>query len=108
MLFRSAQRGLVAQSRCSTCSGVRAVVSVAGSMVVIRNSSVSRWSWPQLSSLSVVQSEARSDQDLRFLTYPRTCRILRHRLIPNFAAQSEGVTSDDITRMILEKIPKDE
>jgi MoxR-like ATPase len=34
--------------------------------------------------------------------------ILRHRLIPNFAAQSEGVTSDDITRMILEKIPKDE
>ena len=33
--------------------------------------------------------------------------ILRHRLIPNFAAQSEGVTSDDITRMILEKIPQD-
>jgi MoxR-like ATPase len=34
--------------------------------------------------------------------------IMRHRLIPNFAAQSEGITSDDITRMILEKIPKDE
>ncbi len=34
--------------------------------------------------------------------------ILRHRLIPNFAAQSEGVTSDDITRKILETIPKDE
>jgi MoxR-like ATPase len=34
--------------------------------------------------------------------------ILRHRLIPNFAAQSEGVTSDDITRRILETIPKDE
>jgi MoxR-like ATPase len=33
--------------------------------------------------------------------------ILRHRLIPNFAAQSEGVTSDDITRLILEKIPQD-
>jgi len=32
--------------------------------------------------------------------------ILRHRLIPNFAAQSEGVTSDDITRLILEKIPQ--
>jgi MoxR-like ATPase len=32
--------------------------------------------------------------------------ILRHRLIPNFAAQSEGITSDDIARMILEKIPK--
>jgi len=33
--------------------------------------------------------------------------ILRHRLLPNFAAQSEGVISDDITRLILEKIPQD-
>jgi hypothetical protein len=28
--------------------------------------------------------------------------------VANFAAQSEGVTSDDITRRILETIPKDE
>ena len=34
--------------------------------------------------------------------------ILRHRLIPNFAAQSELVTSDDIARKILEAVPKDE
>src|SRR5206468_1222580 len=34
--------------------------------------------------------------------------ILRHRLIPNFAAQSEGITSDEITRKILAAIPKDE
>jgi MoxR-like ATPase len=34
--------------------------------------------------------------------------ILRHRLSPNFAAQSEGVTSDDVVRRILETIPKDE
>ena len=34
--------------------------------------------------------------------------IFRHRIIPNFAAQSEGVTSDDITRKILEAVPKDE
>jgi len=33
--------------------------------------------------------------------------IFRHRLIPNFAAQSEGVTSDDITRKIIAAIPKD-
>jgi MoxR-like ATPase len=33
--------------------------------------------------------------------------ILRHRIIPNFAAQSEGVNSEDIVRMILEVIPKD-
>ena len=34
--------------------------------------------------------------------------VFRHRLIPNFSAQSEGVTSDDITRKILETVPKDE
>jgi MoxR-like ATPase len=34
--------------------------------------------------------------------------IFRHRLMPNFAAQSEGVTPDDITRRILEAVPKDE
>jgi MoxR-like ATPase len=34
--------------------------------------------------------------------------IFRHRIIPNFAAQSEGVTSDDITRKILESVSKDE
>ena len=34
--------------------------------------------------------------------------IFRHRIIPNFAAQSEGVTPDDITRKILEAVPKDE
>jgi len=33
--------------------------------------------------------------------------IFRHRLVPNFAAQSEGVTSDDITKKILAAIPKD-
>ncbi len=33
--------------------------------------------------------------------------IFRHRIIPNFAAQSEGVTADDITRKILAAIPKD-
>jgi MoxR-like ATPase len=34
--------------------------------------------------------------------------IFRHRIIPNFAAQSEGVTADDITRKILATIPKDQ
>ena len=34
--------------------------------------------------------------------------VLRHRIVANFAAQSEGVTSDDITRRILQTIPKDE
>jgi MoxR-like ATPase len=34
--------------------------------------------------------------------------IFRHRIIPNFSAQSEGVAADDITRKILEAIPKDQ
>jgi MoxR-like ATPase len=34
--------------------------------------------------------------------------IFRHRIIPNFAAQSEGVSADDITRKILETIPKNQ
>jgi len=34
--------------------------------------------------------------------------VFRHRLIPNFAAQSEGVTPDDISRKILDAVPKDE
>jgi MoxR-like ATPase len=34
--------------------------------------------------------------------------IFRHRLILNFAAQSESVTVDDITRKILAAVPKDE
>ena len=34
--------------------------------------------------------------------------IFRHRIIPNFAAQSEGVTADDITRKILGAVEKNE
>jgi len=34
--------------------------------------------------------------------------VLRHRIIPNFAAQSEGVTSDDIVDKLIETIPADE
>jgi MoxR-like ATPase len=34
--------------------------------------------------------------------------VFRHRIIPNFAAQSEGVMADDITRKILATIPKDQ
>jgi len=33
--------------------------------------------------------------------------VFRHRLIPNFAAQSEGVNSDAIVKKIIEAVPKD-
>lgn len=34
--------------------------------------------------------------------------VFRHRIIPNFSAQSEGVSADDICARILAAIPKDE
>jgi MoxR-like ATPase len=34
--------------------------------------------------------------------------VLRHRLIPNFAAQSEGVSPDDVVRRLLEAAPRHE
>jgi MoxR-like ATPase len=33
--------------------------------------------------------------------------IFRHRLVPNFAAQSEGITADDIVNKILAAVPAD-
>jgi len=45
-----------------------------------------------------------SCQDIADVAAP----ILRHRIIPNFAAQSEGITPDAITRRILKSIPVDE
>ena len=35
-----------------------------------------------------------------------TLPIMRHRIIPNFVAQSEGITTDDITQKILKAIPQ--
>jgi MoxR-like ATPase len=32
--------------------------------------------------------------------------ILRHRLIPNFAAQSQGITADDVVHRILRTVPR--
>ena len=43
-------------------------------------------------------------EDIQAVALP----VLRHRIIPNFAAQSEGLTADDIIRKLLEEIPADE
>ncbi len=45
-----------------------------------------------------------SIEDIQASAYP----ILRHRIIPNFSAQSEGLTSDDLIKRLLETIPSDE
>lgn len=42
--------------------------------------------------------------DIKALSLP----ILRHRIIPNFAARSEGMTSDTLITKLLEEIPADE
>jgi MoxR-like ATPase len=42
-----------------------------------------------------------SVQDIRALSHP----ILRHRIIPNFYAESERVNSDKITDMLLDLVP---
>src|SRR5205085_2673203 len=34
--------------------------------------------------------------------------VLRHRLIPNFAAQSEGVTADAVVAKLLAAVPKNQ
>ena len=43
-------------------------------------------------------------EDIQALALP----ILRHRIIPNFAARSEGMTSDTLIEQLLAEIPADE
>jgi MoxR-like ATPase len=45
-----------------------------------------------------------SADDVAAVAYP----ILRHRLVPNFAAQSEGIGPDEIVRRILAAVPKNQ
>ena len=45
-----------------------------------------------------------SVDDIRELCLP----VLRHRIIPSFAARSEGVTADDLIVMLVGEIPSDE
>ena len=68
---------------------------------------------PRASLFLILASKARailrgrvhaSVEDIKAVAHP----ILRHRIIPNFAAQSEGVTTDDIVDRLLETIPADE
>jgi len=68
---------------------------------------------PRASLFLILASKARailrgrvhaSVEDIKAVAHP----ILRHRIIPNFAAQSEGVTADDIVDRLLETIPADE
>ena len=68
---------------------------------------------PRASLFLILASKARailrgrvhaSIDDVQAVALP----VLRHRIIPNFAAQSEGLTSDDIVRKLLDTIPSDE
>jgi MoxR-like ATPase len=68
---------------------------------------------PRASLFLILASKARailrgrvhaSIDDIQAVALP----VLRHRIIPNFAAQSEGQTSDDIVRRLLDTVPADE
>jgi MoxR-like ATPase len=39
--------------------------------------------------------------DIRALAHP----VLRHRIVPNFYAESERITSDDIVSRLIEAVP---
>jgi len=43
-------------------------------------------------------------EDIQAVAHP----VLRHRIIPNFAAQSEGLTPDDIVQKLMDVVPADE
>ncbi|HUS93279.1 MAG TPA: MoxR family ATPase [Phycisphaerae bacterium] len=43
-------------------------------------------------------------EDIQAVAHP----VMRHRIIPNFAAQSEGLTPDDIIQKLLDTVPADE
>jgi MoxR-like ATPase len=45
-----------------------------------------------------------SVEDIRELSLP----VLRHRVIPNFAARSEGMTPDTLIQKLLDEVPADE
>jgi MoxR-like ATPase len=45
-----------------------------------------------------------SIEDIQAVALP----VLRHRIILNFAAQSEGLTADDIVKKLLQAVPADE
>ncbi len=68
---------------------------------------------PRASLFMIIAGKARailrgryhvSIEDIQAAALP----ILRHRIIPNFAAQSEGLTADDIVLKLLDTIPADE
>jgi len=43
-------------------------------------------------------------EDIRAVAAP----VLRHRIIPNFSAQSEGLSGDDLVARLIEHVPSDE
>jgi MoxR-like ATPase len=45
-----------------------------------------------------------SIEDIQALCLP----ILRHRVIPNFAARSEGMTTDILIERLLKEVPADD
>ncbi len=68
---------------------------------------------PRASQFLVLAAKARAllkghanvlGDDVRSVAQP----VLRHRILPNFSAEAEGITSDDLVKRILESVPRAE
>ncbi len=68
---------------------------------------------PRASQFLVLGAKARAllhgrpavtGEDVRAVALP----VLRHRILPNFSAEAEGITSDDLVRRIIETVPRAE
>ena len=68
------------------------------------------WAGPRAGQAMIITAKARALQygrlavtleDLKHVAYP----VLRHRIIVNFKAEAEGITSDDVTGKLLEVTP---
>ena len=68
---------------------------------------------PRASQFLVLAAKARAillghnsvqESDVRSVAHP----VLRHRILPNFSAEAEGITSDDLVNRIIETVPRAE
>jgi MoxR-like ATPase len=70
-----------------------------------------RWgAGPRAGQALVLGAKARALLDGRLAVSPDDLRrvalpVLRHRVLPNFAAEAEGITAERLVREVLERVP---
>jgi len=66
---------------------------------------------PRATQNLVIGAKARAALNGRFYASPRDVResaviVLRHRIIPNFSAEAEGVSSMQVIDQLLKEVPE--